>query len=227
MWSAKSPSLVFSSFALLPSFARLVSLSLLASFLVVGASVTRAQSGRRLPQPSSSPTPLLLPASDSSQSKNDSSSPKITVLVGRQPTSRRLLSEDTIYAAFIQRLNEQKNVAAVAIGDLKKREHAVKQARTETDRFVVLLQLEIDNYQGGTIVLNSPDLQIKYLVFAPVTGRQKFKGKVYYQAIGGARARKDAWPNGPPIKITPEAAAFAAADGLYDWLLLTAGVRQR
>ncbi len=171
--------------------------------------------------------PRQLPGPDSSQSKNDSSDRKITVLVGRQPTSRRLLSEDTIYAAFLQRLNEQKNVAAVAIGDLKKREHAVKQARTETDRFVVLLQLEIDNYQEGTIVLNSPDLEIKYLVFAPVTGRQKFKGKVYYQAIGGARARKDAWPNGPPIKITPEAAAIAAADGLYDWLLLTAGVRQR
>jgi hypothetical protein len=92
---------------------------------------------------------------------------------------------------------------------------------------VVLLQLEIDNFQEGTIVLNSPDLEINYLVFSPGTGQQKYRGKVYYQAIGGARARKDAWPNGPPIKITPEAAAFAAADGLYDWLLLKAGVRER
>jgi len=137
------------------------------------------------------------------------------------------LSEDTIYAAFIERLNEQRNVTAVAIGDLKKREHAVKQARNETDRFVVLLQLEIDNFQKGTIVLNSPDLQINYLVFAPVTGQQQYNGKVYFQAIGGARARKDAWPNGPPIKITPEGAAIAAADGLYDWLLLKSGIRQR
>ncbi|HLE61838.1 MAG TPA: hypothetical protein VI750_01800 [Pyrinomonadaceae bacterium] len=157
----------------------------------------------------------------------DKSRPKIRVLVGRQPTSRRLLSEDTIYAAFVQRLNQQKNVEATAIGDLKKRADGVKRARAESDRFVVLLQLEIDNFQEGTIVLNSPDLEINYLVFSPVTGQQKYRGKVYYQAIGGARARKDAWPNGPPIKITPEAAAFAAADGLYDWLLLKAGIRER
>jgi hypothetical protein len=91
----------------------------------------------------------------------------------------------------------------------------------------VLLQLEIDNFQEGTIVLNSPDLEIVYTVFEPVTGKERFKGKVYFQAIGGARARKDAWPNGPPIKITPEAAAIAAADGLYDWLLLKTGIRER
>jgi len=210
MWSAKFPSLVLPVFALL-----------------VCASVTFEQSGRRPSRPSStSSAPSKDPANDLPEAV-DESRPKIRVLVGRQPTSRRLLSEDTIYAAFVQRLNQQKSVEASAIGDLKKRADGVKRARAESDRFVVLLQLEIDNFQGGTIVLNSPDLEINYLVFSPVTGQQKFRGKVYYQAIGGARARKDAWPNGPPIKITPEAAAFAAADGLYDWLLLKAGIRER
>ena len=186
----------------------------------------RGQSGRRPPQPRSSPIPAgETKTSDSVPS--DIAGPPITVLVGRQPTSRHLLSEDTIYAAFVERLNQQRNVKAIPIGDIKKREQAVKQAKSETGTYVVLLQLEIDNFQKGTIVLNSPDLEIKYMVFAPITGQQKFKGKVYYQAIGGARARKDAWPNGPPIKITPEAAAHAAADVLYDWLLLKAGIRQR
>jgi hypothetical protein len=210
MWSAKFPSLVLPIFALL-----------------VWASATLEQSGRR-PRPTSDQrvNQGQKPAGDLPESV-DKSHPKIRVLVGRRPTSRRLLSEDTIYAAFVQRLNEQKNVEAVAIGDLKKREDGVKRAKAESDRFVVLLQFEIDNFQEGTIVLNSPDLEINYLVFSPVTGRQKYKGKVYYQAIGGARARRDAWPNGPPIKITPEAAAFAAADGLYDWLLLKAGIRER
>jgi hypothetical protein len=210
MWSAKFPSLVFFTFAVL-----------------VCANVTRGQSGRRLSQPATSPTPLPEPASNSAKSASESTRPKISVLVGRQPTSRHLLTEDTIYSAFIQRLNEQKNIEAVPIGDVKKREQAVKRARSETERFLVLLQLEIDNFQEGTIVLNSPDLEIKYLVLAPVTGKQRYRGKVYFQAIGGARARKDAWPNGPPIKITPESAAIAAADGLYDWLLLASGVRQR
>jgi hypothetical protein len=210
MWSAKFPSLVLPVFALL-----------------VCALVTLGQSGRRPSRPSStSSTPSEKPANDLPETV-DKSRPKIRVLVGRQPTSRRLLTEDTIYAAFVQRLNQQKNVEATAIGDLKKRADGVKLAKAESDRFVVLLQLEIDNFQEGTIVLNSPDLEINYLVFSPVTGRQKYRGKVYYQAIGGARARKDAWPNGPPIKITPEAAGFAAADGLYDWLLLKAGIRER
>jgi hypothetical protein len=207
--------------------ARFQSLALPIFVLLVWAPVSFGQSGRRPSQPAApSPAPNLKPESDSLNVVNESR-PKIQVLVARQPTSRRLLSEDTIYAAFVQRLNEQKNVEAVGIGDLKKRDIAVKRARTETDRFVVLLQLEIDSFQGGTIVLNSPDLKISYFAFSPITGKEKYKGKVYYQAIGGARARKDAWPNGPPIKITPEAAAIAAADGLYDWLLLKTGIRER
>jgi hypothetical protein len=208
--------------------ARFLSLSLPVFALFVGAQATLGQSGRR-PSPPATRTSdsKVKPESDEPKVGPDQPEAKIRVLVARQPTSRRLLSEDTIYAAFVQRLNAQRAVEAFEIGDLKKREEAVKRARAETDRFVVLLHLEIDSFQGGTIVLNSPDLRISYLVFSPVTGKEKYRGKVYFQAIGGARARKDAWPNGPPIKITPEAAAFSAADGLYDWLLLQAGIRQR
>jgi hypothetical protein len=211
MWSAKFPAL-----------------ALLIFVLLVCAPASLAQSGRRTVKPTTSdakPKPSAanaLPAIE-----DDKSQQKIRIVVARQPTSQRLLSEDKIYAAFVQRLNEQKNLEAVDIGDLYKREQAIKRARSEPDSFVALLHLEIDSFQSGTIVLNSPDLQLSYLVFAPRTGKQKYKGKVYYQAIGGARARRDAWPNGPPIKITPEAAAIAAADGLYDWLLLKAGVRER
>jgi hypothetical protein len=202
------------------------SLALLSFAIFVCSTVAQGQSGRRPSQPSSPTSPQKEETADTPPS-DDVSVPKIKVLIGRQPTSRHLLSEDTIYAAFVERLNKQKGIEAVPIGDLKKRDEAIKRARAETERFVVLLQLEIDDYQEGTIVLNSPDLEIRYLVFSPVTGQQKYKGKVYFQAIGGARARKDAWPNGPPIKITPEGAAIAAADGLYDWLLLKAGVRVR
>jgi hypothetical protein len=193
--------------------------------LLVCANPAFGQSGRHVSKPSVSPPQANESSTDSKETTDLYT--KTTVLVGRQPTSRRLLSEDTIYAAFVQRLNGQKNIRAVAIGDLKKREDAVNQAKAETDRFVVLLQLEIDNFQDGTIVLNSPDLEIRYSVFAPKSGQEKYKGKVYFQAIGGARARKDAWPNGPPIRITPEAAAISAADSFYDWLTLTYGMRER
>jgi hypothetical protein len=202
---------------------RFLSLILLSLVLIVCAASSRGQSGRRTPQP-----PAVPKEPNKEDPQTDSTlRQRVKVLVGRQPTSRKLLSEDTIYAAFVQRLNDQKNVEAFTIGDLKKQSEAVKKAQAETDQFVVLLKLEIDNFQEGTIVLNSPDLEIGYVVFEPVTGKESFKGKVYFQAIGGARARKDAWPNGTPIKITPEAAAIAAADNIYDWLLIKTGIRER
>ena len=38
----------------------------------------------------------------------------------------------------------------------------------------------------------------------------------------GGGMRKSDWPNGTPIRITPEAAGMEAADGLYFWLKLAA-----
>ena len=143
------------------------------------------------------------------------------LLVARQVTSKQLPSETTIYASFIKRLNEFTNVSGTSIGDLK-RQQAILRAREETESFVVLLQFEIDNFQEGSLVLNSPDLEVKYFIFAPGTGQEKAKGKVYYQAIGGAGMRKDNWPNGPPIKITVEAAGIEAAERVHDWLLVAA-----
>ena len=70
--------------------------------------------------------------------------------------------------------------------------------------------------------MNSQDLEIEYFVLAPHTGKKQTKGKVYFQGIGGGRMRKDNWPNGTPIKITPEGAGIEAADGLYFWLKLVA-----
>ena len=53
------------------------------------------------------------------------------------------------------------------------------------------------------------------------------KDKIYFQAIGGARARKDEWPKGPPLKITPAAAGIAAADRLHDWLVLVLKAQEK
>src|SRR5262249_25407701 len=123
------------------SSSRRLALFLPCALLLIFAHTVVSQSGRRLkvPAPSTSATSNQTSENDGSKSEGK----KITILVGRQPTSKRLLSEDTIYAAFVTRLNEQKSVEAIPIGDLTKRDQAVKQARGETTRFVVLLQLEI------------------------------------------------------------------------------------
>lgn len=210
------------------SAARITGLTLLPLLLLLGVSA-KGQSGRRPPRSEPKPVSDVTPASDVNESAprvgdekgNHKLARKVTLLVASQLTSKRQPSETTIYASFIERLNQFTNVSGTSIGDAKRRQ-AILRAREEGESFVVLVQFEIDNFQEGRLVLNSPDLEVKYFVFAPGTGELKTKGKVYYQAIGGAKMRKDNWPNGPPIKITVEAAGIEAAERVHDWLLVAA-----
>jgi len=192
-------------------------------FKLLLTSQVLAQSGRRAPPPQQTSTPA--------QTRNDNSevaSPKtgarelkqkVTLTVAKQPTSKHLASESAIVASFLKRLSEFANLSTETIGDLK-RSDAILRAKTVTESLVILVQFDIDSFQNGTIILNSPDLDVRVLVFEPKTGREKFKGKVYYKAVGGPMMKKDNWPNGPPIKITTEAVGIEAADQLHDWLLI-------
>ena len=187
-----------------------------------------AQSGRRAPR--------TLPGSNSNQnlsSEKPDQPPtftelktKTTVLVARKPTSKHFAVEDLIYASFVNRLNKYAGLTATAIGDLK-REQVVKRARGEPEALAVLLHFDIDSYQEGTILINSQDLIVEYSVFAPRTGKQQSKGKVYYQGIGGGRLRKSEWPTGTPIRITPEAAGIEAAEQLYAWVAVLVGIKPK
>ena len=202
---------------------------ILVSLVLILCHSVSAQSGRRAPQSKSKlAAPGIAVTSDVETSPgsahnlgNHKLERKVNLLVARRVTSKHLPTEATIYASFIKRLNEFTNVSSTSIGDVK-REEAILRARAEPESFVVLLHFEIDNFQEGRLVLNSPDLEVKYYVFAPGSGQLKAKGKVYYQAIGGAKMRKDNWPKGPPIKITVEAAGIETAERVHDWLLVAA-----
>ena len=177
-----------------------------------------AQSGRRAPKPAqppvATPQPEATPKDNARELKE-----RVTLLVGRESSSKHLLSEDAIFSTFLQHLGEFKNVTANSLGDLK-RDRAVKQAKSETDSIVVMLQFDVDEFQNGTLILNSPDLDVKILVFEPKTGQKKFEGKVYYKAVGGPMLKKDNWPTGTPIRITTEAVGVEAAEQVRDWLLV-------
>jgi hypothetical protein len=184
--------------------------------------LVNAQSGRRPPKaqaPSPSEAPTASETNATRLARQEQTGHQIKVLVARQPPAKSLPSEDAIYASFMSRLNEFPALAATSLGNLE-RGPAVKKAKAEKEAFVVLIKFETDSVQPGTIVLNSPDLKIIYFVFAPRSGKERTKDKIYYQAIGGARARRDEWPKGPPLKITPAAAGIAAAERLHDWLVL-------
>ena len=190
------------------------------SLLLLLATNTLAQSGRRAQKPNPPPVPTpqtdaeTIPTSSARELKRP-----VSLLVAREPSSKHLLSEDAIFKDFVDHLAEFKNVKAVSIGDTK-RNPAVKRAKSETDSVVVLMQFDVDEFQSGTIILNSPDLDVKILVFEPRTGQKKFEGKVYYKAVGGPMLKRDNWPNGTPIRMTKEAVAIEAAEQVRDWLVV-------
>jgi hypothetical protein len=189
------------------------------TLLLLFSTAGLAQSGRKntkppqpiAPVPKDEPLAPVIGARDLNH--------KVTLLVARQPTSKHLLSEDAIFGDLVTHLNEIRNVSATSIGDMK-RDEIVKRAKKEKDDILVLMSFDIDTFQKGTIFLNSPDLNVKVQVFAPVTGQEKFKGKVYYKAQSGPNVKKDNWPTGTPIKITTEAVAVEAAEQVRDWLVL-------
>jgi len=189
------------------------------SLLLLLSTAGLSQSGRKSNKPAQPGVPLpkdetVMPAIGARDLNH-----KVTLLVGRQPTSKQLLSEDAIFSDLISHLNEIKNVTATSIGDLK-RDAIVKRAKKEKEAILVLASFDIDTFQKGTIFLNSPDLDVKVQIFAPVTGQEKFKGDVYYKAQGGPNLKKDNWPTGTPIRITPEAVGIEAAEQVRDWLVI-------
>ena len=190
------------------------------SLLLLLATQTVAQSGRRAPKPTQPPinTPQTNPENPSKNSSRELKE-KVSLFVGLEPSSKHLLSEDSIFKHFLDQLGELKNVTATSIGELK-RDAAVKRAKEESDSIVVLVQFDVDEFQNGTIILNSPDLDIRVLVFEPKTGKKKFEGKVYYKAVGGPMLKRDNWPNGIPIRITTEAVGIEAAEQIHDWLIV-------
>lgn len=202
-----------------------------AAFLLLFGLLDQAesQSGRRATKPPPSASPTASPVNGNEPAGSPAPQQpapgelqnKVILLVARKPTSKRLHTEDQIFTSFVKHLNQHENIEAASIGDVKEGQ-AVERAKAETDAFVILLKFDVDSFQRGTIILNSQDLEIEYYVLAPHTGKKQTKGKVYYQSIGGGRMRKSDWPNGTPIRITPEAAGIEAAEGLYFWLKLAA-----
>jgi hypothetical protein len=192
------------------------------SLLLLLATQTVAQSGRRPPKPTQPPVPT--PQTDADSPPKSSArdlKQKVSLIVGKEPSSKQLLSEDSIFEHFLTQLGEFTNVTATTIGNIK-RDAAVKRAKRETDSIVVLLQFDVDEFQNGTIILNSPDLDVRVYVYEPRTGKKRFEGKVYYKAVGGPMLKRDNWPNGIPIRITTEAVGIEAAEQVHDWLIVEA-----
>ena len=187
-----------------------------------------SQSGRRANRSAVTPAPTPIPDTPEpvapSLKKFAELNYPVHLLIAKQNTSKHLATEDVIFNSFIHRLHQLPNIEGTLIGNLK-RDAAAKRALAETDAYVVLLQFEIDNFQGGKVVINSPDLEVKYFVFPPRQAQPQLRGKIYYQSLGGPQGRKANSPGDPPIRITVEAAGHEAAERLYLWLAELVGTK--
>lgn len=196
------------------------SVFVVSSLLVLLATEAPGQSGRRAPKPPQTPAATPQPETETKPGPDGRElKHKVSLIVARELSSHRLISEEAIFANFVKRLNEFTNVTVTDVGDLK-RDQAVKKARTETEVAVVLVQFDVDEFQAGTIIINPLDLDVKVLVFAPQTGQKKFEGAVYYKAVGGPMLKRDNWPSGTPIRITTEAVGIEVAEQVRDWLIV-------
>ena len=209
----------------------LLATSGVALFLTLSLSdLTLAQSGRRANRdnPNSAPTPLPVPTPAVEPAlvhkRFAELSYPVRLLIAKHFSPKHLATEDVIFNSFIHRLNALPNIEGTLIGSLN-RDQAEKRALKETDAYVVLLQFEVDNFQGGKVVINSPDLEVKYFVYAPLTAQPQLKGKIYYQSLGGPQGRKANSPSDPPVRITVEAAGHEAAERMYFWFAELVGTK--
>ena len=197
------------------------SVFVVSSLLVLLVTEAPGQSGRRAPKPPQ--TPVTTPQSEAAETRPKSDgrelNHKVSLVVARESTSKRLISEEAIFSNFVARMNQLTNVTVTDLGELK-RDQAVKRAKMETESAVVLMQFDIDEFQAATIIVNPQDMDVKVTVFSPQTGQKKFEGKVYYKAVGGPMLKRDNWPNGTPIRITTEAVGIEAAEQVRDWLIV-------
>jgi hypothetical protein len=191
-----------------------------ALFVVVAlCSTAQAQSGRRVragTQPGAKPEPApVIELTKPEPATTKRVLPKVALIIGVR-VEKGSARADTIISSFAARL--AKSMQTTSLG-LVKHEEAEKRARAETENYVIWLELDRDAVQNGQIIFNSPDYVVRYSVLAPQTAKVVAKGKVYYQAMGGARGRSG---DDKVVKISPEAAGEAAADMALDWLAFIA-----
>src|SRR5258705_8175654 len=82
------------------------------SFLLLLSTLGLAQSGRKSVKPPQANIPQANDATVTPTTGARDVTHKVSLLVGRQLTSKHLLSEDAIFANFVNHLNEIKNVTA-------------------------------------------------------------------------------------------------------------------
>ncbi len=155
--------------------------------LVLSASVTNAQSGRRqkTPEPAApvpTPTPEPTPTPKSEQKE-----PEILIVVGADRNRTYEYIPSTFYDAALQGCAEAlRNSSAgvdVRFGDLR-RGDAIKMAKGGVKTYVVVLELTAQTMTGSPTNTDYDKIDLEYVVFAPGTGKVATSGRTYPNGTG-------------------------------------------
>lgn len=149
------------------------------------AGEARGQSGRRSPRnpsPLPSPSPSSSPDAASAKPKTDAK-PLYTFIVYEDNnlyTGLPMGVASVAYKGFMDRLSQSPEVTAKGAGR-GGRARARDDAKRQTEAFVVVMQIEQDEYAPRTQTggVNASSIVFKYTVFTPQTASVKLQGSVY------------------------------------------------
>jgi len=165
--------------------------SLLIVFSLLLGSSAFAQSGRR---GTTKPTVTTAPSVDGSKAvEKKAEQPKIQAMVGidGRGAFRNIPSYlyDTVLDNCIRRLGEAEVVFPTSGGSGMNRSDAVKAARQETVRYVVLLEIGSEFADAGREPSTQDELYVAYTIFEPETAKVKHAGRahqhIYQTGPGG------------------------------------------
>jgi hypothetical protein len=144
--------------------------------------------------------------------------PKVQLLVGitGRSTSGRISNYlyDEVLDDCIRRLGEAEIVFPTSAGNDMMRADAVKAARQETVRYVVLLEIGSEYVDAGREATTNDELYVAFTIFEPETAKLKRAGRGHQHIYQTGRTGVSRPPNGNPVysEYALRQAAREAAD---------------
>jgi len=186
-------------------------------------SATPAQSGRRSGASPTTTTTTPSVSGPKTIEKKPVAQPKIQLLVGingRNPTTTvPFYIFDTVLDNCIRRLGEAEIVFVTSAGNQMNRAAAIKAAKSETVRYVVLLDIVSDYADPDHQAKNGlNDLDIDYVVFEPEIAKIKKSGQTHQRIYQTGRGGVSLPTRNSPIysEYALKQAAREAADRILE-----------
>ncbi len=156
----------------------------LVAILFAGAVISHAQSGRRSTGGTTTTTPSV--SGPKTVEKKPEKPPRLQLLVGidnRDPTVNiPYYVTDTVIENCLRRLSDAADVTVTSAGHGMNRADAIKQAKAETVRYVVWLQVGSELADAGKQQTKTSvdELYVAYTIFEPETAKFKQTGRSHH-----------------------------------------------